>query len=237
MTRQSDLQTFYDLLEQQAEKIGGRQRMADLNMKSLPQRGVYFFFEDGERRSDTGTGPRVVRVGTHALKSGARSTLGQRLRQHRGANHGGGNHRGSIFRLLVGRALIRSRSQFDCRSWNVKGDLTNAAATLGMSREEIKEIEYPVEIEVSNKIGAMSVIYVEIADEPGPDSLRGYIERNSIALLSNRTDETLDPASPDWLGNFPDKPLVQSSGLWNQNHVDETYDPSFLKTLEHLISE
>ncbi len=106
-----------------------------------------------------------------------------------------------------------------------------------MSREEIKEIEYPVEIEVSNKIGAMSVIYVEIADEPGPDSLRGYIERNSIALLSNRTDETLDPASPDWLGNFPDKPLVQSSGLWNQNHVDETYDPSFLKTLEHLISE
>ena len=35
-----------------------------------PARGVYFFREAGESRSDTGEGLRVVRVGTHALKAG-----------------------------------------------------------------------------------------------------------------------------------------------------------------------
>ena len=30
-----------------------------------PQRGVYFFMEDGEERSDSGSGLRIVRVGTH----------------------------------------------------------------------------------------------------------------------------------------------------------------------------
>ncbi len=40
-----------------------------------PQRGVYFFFEDGETRSGSGSRHRVVRVGTHALVSGSRATL------------------------------------------------------------------------------------------------------------------------------------------------------------------
>ena len=84
---------------------------------SWPRRGVYFFFENGEPRSGTGAGPRVVRVGAHGLKNGARSTLWGRLSQHRGSSRSGlGNHRGSIFRLLVGVALanrnnIRSRSR------------------------------------------------------------------------------------------------------------------------------
>ncbi len=72
-----------------------------------PQRGVYFFRETGETRTDTGEGQRIVRVGTHALKSGARSTLWGRLSQHRGnASGGGGNHRGSIFRKIVGAATV-----------------------------------------------------------------------------------------------------------------------------------
>ena len=71
-----------------------------------PRRGVYFFFEPGESRSLSGTGSRIVRLGTHALANGSRSTLWQRLSQHRGNAKGdGGNHRGSIFRLLVGVAL------------------------------------------------------------------------------------------------------------------------------------
>jgi hypothetical protein len=41
----------------------------------LAEPRVYFFRESSEDRSDTGEGPRVVRVGTHALKAGARTTL------------------------------------------------------------------------------------------------------------------------------------------------------------------
>jgi hypothetical protein len=60
-----------------------------------PKRGVYFFFETGESRSDSGSGPRVVRVGTHALREGSRAKLWTRLSQHQGTiTTGGGNHRG-----------------------------------------------------------------------------------------------------------------------------------------------
>jgi len=57
--------------------------------------------------SSTGTsdGNRVVRVGTHGLKTGSTSTLWGRVHQHRDTREGGGNHRGSVFRLHVGQAL------------------------------------------------------------------------------------------------------------------------------------
>ena len=79
-----------------------------------PQRGLYFFCEAGEERSGTGTGMRVVRVGTHGLKAGSRNTLWGRLSQHRGTSRGSGNHRGSIFRLLLGIALARREASV-CR--------------------------------------------------------------------------------------------------------------------------
>jgi hypothetical protein len=81
-----------------------------------PKRGVYFFRELGENRSDTGEGPRIVRVGTHALKSGSQTKLWTRLSQHKGQpSTGRGNHRGSIFRLIVGTALIkRDAHDFPC---------------------------------------------------------------------------------------------------------------------------
>jgi hypothetical protein len=67
-----------------------------------------------------------------------------------------------------------------------------------------------------------------IDDPPSRTSLRGYIERNSIALLSNLGKPQLDPPSPGWLGRSCDrgKGRVKASGLWNQNHVDESYDPA-----------
>lgn len=83
----------------------------------------------------------------------------------------------------------------------------------------------------------MPFLWLAINDEPGPDSLRGYIERNAIALLSNYGKEPLNPPSGNWLGRFCNRERVRTSGLWNQNHVDEQYDPAFLDTLERLIHE
>src|SRR6185437_3239116 len=98
----------------------GRERLAARGGGSSgPRRGGYFFMEDGETRSDTGGGPRIVRVGTHALKPGSSTKLWTRLSQHRGQVHsGGGNHRGSIFRLIVGTAL-EARDGHVCDSWGV----------------------------------------------------------------------------------------------------------------------
>jgi len=188
-----------------------------------PKRGVYFFREAGENRSDSGDGPRIVRVGTHALKKGGATTLWSRLSCHKGQGNGGGNHRGSIFRLIVGTALI-GRDRLECSTW----DVGNSVA------QEIRALELQIEQAVSEVIRSMPFLYVAIEDEPGPDSMRGRIERNSIALLSNFGKSPLDPPSPRWLGIHCDRDRVKTSGLWNQNHVDENYDPAFLDDLEQL---
>ena len=66
--------------------------------------------EEGEVRAETGDCPRIVRVGTHALKTGSKTKLWTRLKQHKGITRtGGGNHRGSIFRKIMGAALIKKR--------------------------------------------------------------------------------------------------------------------------------
>ncbi len=187
-----------------------------------PNRGIYFFLEPGECRTDTGDGHRIVRVGTHALKSGSATKIWTRLSQHRGpARSGGGNHRGSIFRLIVGTALIE-KDGHDYSSW---GQGSSAP-------REIRDSEQPLECAVSEVVGEMPCLWLGIEDEPGPDSLRGYIERNAIALLSNFGKSPLDPPSQDWLGHFCNRERVRASGLWNSNHVDEDYDPAFLDTLE-----
>ncbi len=88
---------------------------------------------------------------------------------------------------------------------------------------------------VSTMIGDMPFLWLSIDDEPGRSSLRGYIERNAIALLSNFGKKPLDPSSREWLGHFCNRELVRTSGLWNQRHVDEAYEPAFLDTLAALI--
>lgn len=83
----------------------------------------------------------------------------------------------------------------------------------------------------------MPFLWLGIDGAPGPQSLRGYIERNAIALLSNYERAVLDPPSQGWLGHLCDRERVRASGLWNSRHVDERHDPAFLGTLEMLIEE
>ena len=93
-----------------------------------------------------------------------------------------------------------------------------------------------MEQRVSAVIGAMSVVWLSVPDAPGPESARGRIERGAIALLSNAVTPAADQASANWLGAHSGRPAVRSSGLWNNNHVEETYDPAFLDEMEALIT-
>ena len=227
------VQKFYELLDSIETKIGGKRTLANCDgYMSWPKRGVYFFFEPGEERSTSGNGLRCVRVGTHAISKNSKTKLWNRLSQHqgtiRGENPGGGNHRGSVFREHVGTALINRDKWPDEISGNWGG--SNAP-------KEIKMREWPLERKVSDHIRSMPFIWLEIDDEPGPNSLRGYIERNSIALLSNyqRDNNPIDPPSSSWLGNWAEHPDVRKSGLWNANHVDEDFNEEYLTVLESLI--
>ena len=224
--RLEDLVRLYNELARLRKKLGDVRRLSHCNGRMIwPQRGVYFFMEDGECRTDTGRGQKIVRVGTHALRDGAQTTLWRRLSQHKGQElSGGGNHRGSIFRSLVGRALNKEDHY---TTWG-KGNT---------AKSDIRKREEPLEREVSRVIRDMPFLWLAINDDPGPGSLRGYVERNVIALLSNYEKTPIDSSSPKWLGHYCNRDKVMGSGLWNQRHVNEDYDPAFLDTLAILVNE
>lgn len=225
--RQAHLEEFYGFLHELAVREGGPRRLAACTGRDgWPASGVYFFFEDGETRAD-GTN-RIVRVGTHGLRPTSNTTLWQRLRQHRGQAHGrkpgGGNHRGSIFRQHVGTALIQRDGLPDglLRSW-----------TSNTSDPEWAQEEDQLERAVSRHIGEMPFLWLAVPTRPDGTSERSYIERNSIALLS-RLVGGLDQPSTAWLGHHATSGKVRHSGLWNSNHVNEAYDPAFLRLLATL---
>ena len=231
-SRQTDLDDFYQLLEVLEEKCGGMRRLCEATGRSgWPTRGVYFFFEEGEVRSRNGR-LRVVRVGTHALRP-SRSTLWGRLSQHRGSVGGslpgGGNHRGSIFRLHVGTALLASgaRSPQLRESWGVGST----------AKGDVRRAEQPLERAVSQYIGGMPFLWVDVDDPPSRDSERGVIEAGSLALLSNRERVAIDPPSPQWLGASADRAAVREAGLWNVNHVGDPSNVSFLEILDRRVRE
>lgn len=80
------------------------------------------------------------------------------------------------------------------------------------------------------------MVSLPVEDEPGPGSLRGYIERNAIALLSNLDRPPLDRPSVGWLGHHSASEEVRGSGLWNVNHVNETHHPDFIDRFDALVA-
>lgn len=228
-SRIEDIKKFYDILACIEDHIKGCRTLAEGKGRiNWPKRGVYFFFDAGEQRCCSGVGDRVVRVGMSA-------NLWKRLRQHRGnASSGGGNHRISVFRQLIGDALAR---RGDCqlpRSWNKK--IEDAEREMKVHRSEIKNMELELEKRVSSYIGKMPFLWLCVPDEPSPNSMRAYIERNAIALLSNvQKSDVIDKASKSWLGNNSKSPLVQDSGLWNRDYVDNNYAPQFLCDMNELL--
>ena len=215
--RIDDLKRFYEILDcLKSDVVGGYRYLSSCNKDSgWPSYGVYFFMEEGEERKDSGEGLRVVRVGTHSVKQGGSDAeLWDRLRTHKGTEAGSGNRNSSVFRELVGRALIKKRN---------------------LSEEKI-------EYRISEKIRSMPFLWLEVnGRDEGPKN-RKCIERNSIALLSNYKKESkLDVPSDNWLGrSCTDNKgclncKVICSGLWNQQLVGRRYKPEFLDKLEKLV--
>ena len=222
--RSADLVRFYRLLDELAELNGGARRLATSREEGpWPSRGVVWFFEKGEMRSDSGSGPRVVRVGTHALKPELNSRLWEKL-----AQDGAGSHRQSLFRTVVGLSIRDLTGRAEPRSWGREPAEAGAAPD---------RAEKALEEAVSLYIGQMDFVVLAVEDEPGPRSERAFIERNSIALLSNYARPPLDAASAGWLGRRCGREKVRQSGLWNTQHVDAAYDSSFMETMRTLMED
>ena len=150
MERLRDLKRFYEILADLERKINGARTLGRCTgSMNWPRRGVHFFREVDRERSQTGDGPRVERIGTHAIRTGSRRTLWGRLRQHRGTvRRPGGNHRTSIFRGHVGASLIE-RDGLNCPTWRWRG----------LQPRSVRDAEAPLEREVSTVIGAMPFLW------------------------------------------------------------------------------
>lgn len=221
MVRRNHLKKFYRLMDKLERKVGGRGALED-TAENWPQReikGVYFFFEDGERRTGSGKGCRVVRVGSHALKQGERRSLRDRLKQHRGNDFPTNNRaRGSQFRADVGNAVCRRRPNLGPKDWPKDA-----------CRGDIRRIEGLINKRMWRR---MRFLYLPVNNRRD----RAYLERNAIALLSEYCrKKPVDPASEDWLGRYCKKEKVRKSGLWQSQHVRNGYEPKFLDKLRKYV--
>lgn len=218
------LDDFYALVTAMADRHGTVPLGACSAAMNWPERGVYFFLDPQERRASDGNAYRIVRVGTHALKSGARSTLWKRIHQHRGQASGMGNHRGSVFRHHVGLALLARDGQTH-PTWGSRSS----------AERSVVEAERELEERVSAYLARLLVTHVPVLDESGPESMRGYVERNAIALLSTR-GAAVDTPSEGWLGRHAKAEAVRRSGLWNVRHVGERVEEGFLERLGEVVA-
>ncbi|MGY2200945.1 DUF6884 domain-containing protein [Pseudomonas gingeri] len=219
-----DLKGLYQYI-QLCRENGLTFKFSELPNKKLEKRGVYVFLDPRELNF-LKDGPRIVRVGTHAVSSESKSTLRNRLRSHFGQADGSGNHRGSIFRLHVGRALLES------------GDLSFNSDTWGAGQHataKIREAEVNLEQIVSAYLGVLEVFLIPISDEPSKDSLRAHVETQLIALCTENF-HTIDTPEDAWLGRFSPMSTIVKSGLWNLRDVAKEYNPSGLGSVAHLIS-
>jgi hypothetical protein len=232
VSRLADIRRLYEVLADLEYRMGGARRLRDCDGRmGWPARGVYFFLDSSEPRTDSGSGARIVRVGTHALTKSSRATLWSRLAQHRGSTKQlGGNHRGSIFRRIVGEAVAQ-RDGLNARTWGYGNSAGAAAAHFGVPRESLLADERALEQLASGVIGDLRVIVLPV------DELidRGFIEHNAIALLSNFARVPIDPASSSWLGRRSRREHVRGSGLWNEHHVNATSDPRVLERVAAMI--
>ncbi len=171
-----------------------------------PERGVYFFFEEGETRSRSLDDLRVVRVGTHAVTAKSKSRLWHRLYEHK---QDGGR---SVFRDHVNRAL---RTRANTRGPKAEHNHTRCT---------------------SGYISRMPFLWLNV-DGDGSHKSRTWLERNSIALLSNWRHNQGDQPSDRWLGMHSGKPEIKRSGLWNVQHVKSKYESSFLHRLADYVGQ
>jgi hypothetical protein len=232
MSRIDALKVFYELLDELHQRAGGFRYLTSCNARTgWPQRGIYFFVDEHELRQSS-SGLRVVRVGTHAVSSTSRTTLWQRLAQHRGNRAGtmagGGNHRGSIFRLHVGQAMLAAAE-------TGANELAVSWGKGGSASREIREREHELECRVSTYIGALPLLWLDVSDAPGTTSMRRTLERRSIALLSGMSEPSPDPPSSAWLGLRSPRAVIRESGLWNVDHVSEAWDGDFFPMLKAAI--
>lgn len=224
--RQQNIDKFYNLLDEVVLKFP-KMTLDKILKINLPEKGVYFFFEQNERRHNSNS-DRVVRIGTHAAIANSNATLYNRLYNHKGAKDLTGNHRGSVFRKLIGYSLIYK----DCLNFPHWGDKSKKSDKL------IKLSEKDFEKTISTYLHTMTFTVIEVPGPSSKDNDRAFIEQNSISLLSNYDRPAIDISSKNWLGKYSKDNKIIGSGLWNSDYVDrKEIDKNYFDKFENHLKK
>ena len=194
--------------------------LSQCNSKMIwPKRGVMFILDLNESSFIYPNSPRIVYVGTHADNCNRNSKIWNRIKKHIGNNNGYGNHRISVLRSHIGKALI-NRYKLNFPTWGVGN---NAPVYVLEKEKELEKL-------VSDYIKKLAIIVIEVNDEPSKDSMRVYIKRNSIALLS-KTYKYFNNYSTEWLGLFSQNEEIRKSYLWNIDFTMEKHDENIVEVI------
>ncbi len=145
MNRKEQIDDFYELIEQLPIRY-----LKDVKNGDLPEKGVYFFFEEGENRADSNK-KRIVRIGTHAVQANSKATLYKRLKQHSGLNHGYGRHRMSVQRELIGLSIRNKEYLGEYSDWGIRNEKSNKRILIQEKNLEkevanTSDIDHPIPI-------------------------------------------------------------------------------------------
>jgi hypothetical protein len=194
---------------------------------TIPTKGVYIFFDPSENSIFQTKYGRVVRIGTHGVSIGSRSTLRSRLRAHFGTGTGGGNHRASVFRLHVGQAIAEAEG--------ITALFPNWAVGESAGKETTNS-ESALELKVSKYIRAMYCAVIPVDDESSVSSLRAQLERYLITLFTEH-HIYIDTPEKNWLGCLSVKPSIAKSGLWNIRHVGDQIEGPLIESADDLFTQ
>jgi hypothetical protein len=137
-----------------------------------------FFVIEGQSHASRTRIPRIIRVGTHAV-SCRLSYKPVGSSQHTSRHWWAAGHRSSIFRLHVGRALINIEPSGNWPETWSKGQTAPAS---------VRQSEILLERLVSNAIGEMKLLWLNVPDTAGPGSDRAIssdsLLRSALTLCS-----------------------------------------------------
>lgn len=222
--RIDNVKRLYNNVYNVAEKTGGIKLFKDCDGKKYwPQKGLYFIFDMSESCFIAQKPNKIIRIGTHAVSKGSKSTLWHRLKTHKGLNNGGGAHRSSVFRLHIGNALI-NKHNLHFPTWAIG---QSASMETRKTEEELEQL-------VSEYISKLGIVVLDIDDPSSATSDRAIIEKNTIALLSC-INYSFDFSSTNWLGHYSNKQEIRKSSLWNVNYCNSDFDNVLFTLLDKYV--